>query len=266
MFMVAESRPSVTELPEVSSGGARAIAVRTSPDADVCEVAPFVRVIAAAAAPSRIERAACVGRERRVIEAEPVHRAGPPNRHLCHGRVVGIEDERAVPGSGLQRGPPQTGDCIDFAVPVELIAKEVCENDDSRLYRRHRGWHRRFVGFEQAGCRSSVVDGAGDARRGGQRAGHAAHEIAALAVMDVRNIRRIEGGGEDTAGCRLTVRARDHDPPTAQRAAEVRDHPRVQPFGHQARQRGAAPTPGHASSGAGQLAGGDGGRGSNAGH
>src|SRR5829696_9240762 len=98
----------------------------------------------------------------RVVDPEG-DRAGPLAGQIAHLWVVGVHDEQRLRGQRPRRRPPALRDVLQLAVAVELVTKEVPEQDRARPDAANDLRQRSLVDLEQAQLRVSASEkGRGD--------------------------------------------------------------------------------------------------------
>jgi hypothetical protein len=96
---------------------------------------------------------------------------------------------------------PALRDVLELPVPIELIAKEVAEDDDLRRYALDHGRKHEFVDLEQAKLGTPTLEERRGDTRGKVRTGVIPREPVSLG----------EDFGRNRARRRLAVGRRDHD-------------------------------------------------------
>ena len=114
-----------------------------------------------------------------IVESEP-NRTGTAVGKVRDDGVVRVHDERRLCREARHGRPPALGDELQLAVPIELVAKEIAESDDSRLRALERLRERSFVDFEQTELRAAAGDEGGCDPREQVRAGTVPRERTPL--------------------------------------------------------------------------------------
>src|ERR1700722_13046812 len=139
-------------------------------------------------------------------------------------RVVSVEHQSCIPFA--QRLLPALNDRLELAVAVELIAKQVSEQDRARLQLRGERAEPELVDLEQTGL---AGDRAARKRGGQQRGGDAAgHVCSALVVYEPDAVALEDRAGEGS-GVRLAVGRRDQHAAASQTRGERRNRIRLHP-------------------------------------
>ena len=179
---------------------------------------------------------------------------GQVETNLGDARVVRVED-----GARRFRHRAQClfdflGDCLELAVAVELVAKEVQHQCGPRLDLIHRFGEARLVDLEHAPVRFQPAVGAGAIQR---RRRHTEDEVRPGSVRDDPVPGALEQPAEEPRGGRLAVGPGHDDRAVGQVLGQAREDLRVDDPGDVARQRRTAAPPAHAAQRAGGLAGPD---------
>jgi len=149
-------------------------------------------------------------------------RIGDPVRHgrgqVGDKRVVRIDDQctgSRQPGRGI---PPQPGDEVDLAIPIELISEDVVEQQHPRLDVLQGARHGGLVDLEQTDVAkwSSLP-----VCRLGHGAEEAREQICARAIVDRLHTSRPQDVRQQPGRGRFTVSAGNDNAAVRQRAGHI---------------------------------------------
>jgi hypothetical protein len=141
------------------------------------------------------------GQRLRVVLDPEVRHSLAAAPEVGHERVVGVQHEA---GPAVEAGDelgPAVGQQLELPVAVELVAEQVRQQQEARLYLVGHARQPGLVHLEQAEL-------AGLAAGVEQRRGHAPRHVRAGAVVHHRAAGALEAGGDHRRGGRLAVRGR----------------------------------------------------------
>ena len=145
-------------------------------------------------------------------------RSGPLSRQVAELRVVSVHDQARVGGQLTHRLAPAPGQQLQLAVAVELVAKEVPEQDGPGPKPPGHFRQRRLVHLEEAQLRVA---------RGEQGRSDSGDQVGARAVVGQANRWR-EDACRHRSGRRLPVRRRDERRPPGKASREAVDGARIE--------------------------------------
>ena len=126
--------------------------------------------------------ARCVRGAPASLYAEIDDSAGKAIGERRHGWIVRIQGKRRRGWERLERIAPAFGDEIHFAVAVELVAKEVGDDDDAWPEIRHDLRKRRLVHLKDKRRVAALTQGSRCRGAVEQRRRHATREVRTFAV------------------------------------------------------------------------------------
>ena len=220
----------------MGGSGTRGTARRAVPQPEMPEVPRRVDVLVPADdAVLGVHRS---GRGRRadvgILNAEVGHVAADILRERGDERIVGVE-QRGHAVDLCERAADDRRRLVEFAVPVELVSEQVCDDDVGRLQPRDRGRHRGLVDLEH---RDVGVDPKAEAAaRLHERRRHTTGEVRTALVGEHAHSARSEDLGEHLRGGRLAVGAGDDDDPARDGPGELGDDGGVDTLRDESRQR-----------------------------
>ena len=220
-------------------GGLRspAPAVRAAVAAQVAQVDRFVLVRMAAVSAVLRVRGVLHGRQSLGVVLEPeVGHVLTATAEVGHERVVGVQNEPRPAVELAHHLRPAVGQQLELSVAVELIAKEIGEQEQTWMQvAGHRG-QPGLVDLEQtqlAGLAAGVE----------QRRGHSPGHVRARAVVHQRPPGLLEAGGDHGRGGGLAVGGRDEQRAVAELAPHAAQRSGRNPQQQAPRRRGAAAAP-----------------------
>ncbi len=183
------------------------------------------RVVVGLAASPAVLRVGRVGQrspaEAVVVDAEVDGRRGVA-AEVGDQRVVGVEDQAC--GRFGDDGCPPVGDRLELAVAVELVAKEVPQQDRPRVELICDLGDVELVDLEEADVGGGDAASAGLEQGRGDPAGH----VRAGPVVDDVELGLLHHAGEHPRRRRLAVGRRDDHAPVVEVAGQPGDRPAVE--------------------------------------
>ena len=174
------------------------------------------------------------------IDPEPSDRPSAPSStrdptgDQFQARVVGAHDDRSLGREAGEVTDPPVLDHVELAVAIELVAKQIEDDDDVRTERVDDSAERHLVDLEDrvapstVGARAAIGDHRGD---------QALSEVCAGAIGDWGRGRLVDDLCDQPGRRCLAVRAK-HDNDLSEFGAQLGEDGGIEPFGHESREGG----------------------------
>jgi hypothetical protein len=174
----------------------------------------------------------------------------------CDGgesRVVGIEGNNRIRPNGRERRLPHSGDGVDLAIAIELVPKEVVQEDQAGADKTHNLRKGGLVRFDDRDIATGIST---DRRLRCECADDAPDQVGAGTIVHDTQSTGSEDIGNDARGRGFAIGAGHDDRALGKPGRQFREHSGIDAFRYQSWGRGSATTPKLADTKSRELCGG----------